>query len=863
MANEMTVNEAVRIIQETMSFGADFDGAVAFLKEHDPENSALKPFENKDIQEVKKARARMYVQRALAEDEYSDDFDEAMKLLRGDKQVRKAVQDEQQLYDKQNHITMTDEEAVLRNIKKIEGVIGDLNVDTIRKDENYADVVKLMDKTELVDDDDKVITGDDINKYWDSVIESAKMQAVMLRAGDNAFFMKKEEDKRSVLMRDIKNFFTVSLAKVVAGSSYKAPSEKEAAPQYKDFAKYISAQGKKAEKAISDLLASGKTVKAKTSMLLTDAVEVGNKLTSYTKRWAQKGFSRVAETMGGITTKFAEKMKAIWGKRHEVKQAVVEHAKNNKWRLIADTAATGIVAFTATGGMALPVVAGYALYSAAGSWAWPLVEKKTKAIRQAKAKGLDTKEWEGVNGLKKAFAEIKSDEKEYKKYKNRAYTGTAFGIAGAGLVAGVGAYANTAVDKLGYTVARVGSTALRSIGSVTNQFLNYRDVKKDFKEEPSAENRAKLQQAKYGLGLGVAIAAVGNWFGFNRLSEASDKAVDVATTVATSTVAVDNAVVTDSASVSFWDKFKGLWGGNNTSNETPVNFVEKPTEVETVGASEIEPEFVPEVIEVPEMYNSAMGISEAHWNEMQVKLTGIYANQSEIFGFENVSKEEAWFRMYNNLGIAMNENPEMFGEMTKEQVLYKYMKVIEYTERVKAGPDGFLVTKLAKDGLPVYGNKDLTETMRAMNAMINCGDSVDINIAGKFRGVMDLVDEKSGRYLGAGHDAGVTYNRYIGGRVSCGDEYQNAWIQGTPKVKPVIEEVDPVIKEVEPVVPRKVVIDEVVDNSALEPTTPAKIDEVVTNETPAKKIIITEGSTDGNLDVNSPKVIARSTSREM
>jgi hypothetical protein len=128
---------------------------------------------------------------------------------------------------------------------------------------------------------------------------------------------------------------------------------------------------------------------------------------------------------------------------------------------------------------------------------------------------------------------------------------------------------------------------------------------------------------------------------------------------------------------------------------------------------------------------------------------------------------------------------------------------------------------------------------------------------------MDLVDEKSGRYLGAGHDAVVTYNRYIGGRVSCGDEYQNAWIQGTPKVKPVIEEVDPVIKEVEPVVPRKVVIDEVVDNSALEPTTPAKIDEVVTNETPAKKIIITEGSTDGNLDVNSPKVIARSTSREM
>lgn len=861
MAKDMSVNEAVRIIQETMSFGAEFDSAVAFLKEHDPENSALKSFEDKDIQEVKKARARLYVQKALAEEEYTDEFDEAMKLLRGDKKVRKAVEDEQELYDKQNHITMKDEEAVLRNIKKIESLIGDLDSESIRKDENYTDVVELMDKTELVDDEDKVITGDDVNKYWDSVIESAKMQAVMLRAGDNAFFMKKEEDKRSVLMRDIKNFFTVSLAKVVVGSSYKAPAENETNPQYKDFARYITAQGKKAEKALSDLLQDGKTVKAKTSMLLTDAVEVGNKLVSYSKRWAQKGFSRVSATMGGIATKFAEKMKSIWGKRHEVKQAAVEHIKNNKWRLIADTAATGIVALTASGGMALPVVAGYALYSAAGSWAWPLVEKKTKAIREAKAKGLDTKDWEGIAGIKKAFATIKNDEKEYKKYKNRAYTGTAFGVAGAGLVAGVSSYANVMVDKLGYTIARVGATALRSVGSVTNQFLNYRDVKKDFKEEPSAENRAKLQQAKFGLGLGVVIATVGNWFGFNRISDASDKVADVATATATTAVAVENigdSATTNSEYVpgSFWNKIRGFWSGADTDGvaspvESPANYVEQRPEV----IDKIETEVVTDIINVPEAYTPNMGISEQHWNEMQDKLTGIYANHSAIFGFENVSKEEAWFRMYNNLGTAMNENPEMFGDMTKEQVLYKYMKVIESTERAKIGPNGFLVTKLAKDGLPTYGN--LTDVMRSMNSMIICGDIVEKDMSAKFGGILDFVDEKSGKYLGEGHDIGITNNRFVGARVSCGSEYQNAWEMGAKK-----EAVDEIVADAVP--PSKpVVIDAVANNEIPTPSLPKKVDALVTNEVPERKLVITQGATDGNLDVNNPKVIARSTSREL
>lgn len=848
MAKEMTVDEAVRIINESFEFGNDFDAAVEYLKEHDANNGALAAFSDKNMQDVKKERAKAYVQQALAEENFDKKLDEALSLLRNDKDVQDNVAEEQEIFDKENHLEMTDEDAVLRNVKKITDITDSISYETLKEKEGAEEpddlFDTLQDKVEIVDDDNQKVADDEAKKYWDALLESAKQQAIMLRSGDISFFMKKEDEKRQTLKRDIKDFVSMGVARGVAGSAMDVPSEKEAVAGSKDYAQYVKKEAAKAEQALSRFFEEGKKVSIKTGFFLTEAAETSKKMMSYGYRWSQKGLNRVAQVFSEKQKSFEAKMKNLFGKAYEVKQAAVEQIKNNKWRLVADTAATGIVAVTAGTGLALPVVAGYALYTAAGSWVWPLAEKKAKAIREAKKSGKDIAEWTGMKGLKKAFHEIKANDKEYKKYKNRAYTGTAFGIAGAGVVAGVGAASSWAVDKAGYMAAKVASSVLRSTGSITSQWLNLRDVKKDFKEDPSAENRAKLKQAKWGLGIGAAIAFAGNFLSFNR------------------------AVAANSGENSggVMDKVKN-WFRKDDSNTVPAPETETAQVASTNESAAMVNATAEDSVEVavsaPEAYDASMGISEKHWNEMHEKLTGIYENHSAIFGKENVSSAEAWDKMYQNLDTAMKANPEYFGNMTKEQFLYKYMKLVESTERVTNGPSGYLITKLDKDGLPVYADKDLTKVMRDMNAMLNCGDKFKIS-AEEMNKALGYIDDKTGRYMGPGANVGVTNNRYIGGRVECGDDYQNAWKRAARKVathhvstapKPVIEP-EPTPEPVPEREPAKV--EEVVVNETPKKQ-PVHIEEEVVNTQPSRRgVVIQEGATDGNLDVNNSKVGSRS-----
>ena len=861
MAKQLTINEAVKIIQESFEFGEKFDEAYSFLQDNDPNNAALVVFKDRDLNDIKKARAKEFLTKAVAEGDFGKEFDDAVALLKGDKETRKKVEEELEIFDRKNHLDMNDEEAVLRNVKKIDGFIDDLDYEKVMSDEKYSDMAKIITNTEIqfggTDKEGVAVSKEEEEDCWNTLIETAKQQAAMLRTGDTSFFMKKDEDKKEVLDRDIKNFFTLEVVKGITASATPAPTKEEMVIGSPEYENYIQKAVKNAEEVLSSWFSGGKKAVLKTDNILNSAVDTSKSLFSYATRWAQKGFNRVADVFKNRKDKFDTKMRKIWKGSYEIRKAAVEQINNNKWRLITDTVATGIVAFSATGGLALPVVAGYALYSAAGSWGWPLIEKKTKEIRHAKKAGKDTKAWEGIAGIKKAFASIKSNEKEYKKYKSGAITGTAFGIAGAGLVAGVGIASNWAVDKLGYITARIGSSILRSAGAVTNQFVNYRNVKKDFKEEPSAENRAKLSQAKLGLGIGSVIALAGNALSFNNL--------------------VSSNADTTEQTVGFIDKIKGLFSSDKVVSETPnpvenvlaeqssgnneqfvsvweaameedkktsglFSWMSKQEEIAEVNVSQVE-------LVVPTEYSSAMGISEAHWNEMNRKLAGIYENQSEIFGKIDVSHDAAWDKMYMNLDNAMQNNPELFGNNTKEQVLYKYMKLIEMTERVKEGPEGYLVTRLAKDGLPTYGTKDMTEVMRSLNSIIVCGDEVNIS-AEKVGTALGYINETTGAYVGPGANASITNNVYVGGRIGCDNDYQNAWKKGAEIVEEVVEQ-----KEY---LPQTVDVDDVVSNVPVVDNGEVVIDEVPINEVPEKqKVEIYEGATDGNLDINNKNVRSR------
>lgn len=855
---EMTVNEAERIIRETYDFGETFDAAIQFLKDNDPNNVALEPIKDKDIEEVRKARASAYLLKAVVEDEFGEQYEAAKALLKGEPNVQAVTAEAEEIFDKANHLDMEDEEAVLRNTSKIEGMLSDITYDRVKEDEEFADMSSVMDNVDIHDVNEDGSVADKVEDekaidYWQLAIEAAKQQAMMLRAGDKDFFMKKDEVKKTTLVQDVKNFFMINLAQGVAADAMQDGEKLPENPA--DYDKYVESRGKKAEAVINDLFSGGQKVVLTTRSILSNAVETTKKLGSYAARWAQKGFTRVADVFKKSKIKFDKFAHKVGGAAYEAQKQVVEYAKNNKHRLYADTAATAIVAGTvALGGatLGLAAIAAYAGYAAGGSWAWPVMEKKTKSLREAKKAGADTKEWDGIAGFKKAYAEIKSNKDEYRKYKNRAYAGTAVGVLGAGVAVGAGAASNFVLEKAGVLAVKAGTTVLRSFGSVTSQIMNFRDTKKDFKEDPSAENRAKLQQAKTGLWLGASMALLGSWLGLKNMEHATEKVQEAGTglinkvmgwfsghghnatevpadSLAADTVAVDTAAVASHA----------------------VDVDATGTDVSVVDVAE------PVEISVPTEYDASMGISERHWNEMQRKLAGIYEAHSEIFGKTNVDSASAWENVYANIENARAANPELFGDNTNEQVLYKYMKLIENTERATAGPDGYLVTKLDADGLPTYGNKNMTETMRALNSIIICGDKVEI-APEKIGTVMGYIDESNGAYVGPHAGLGQTHNVYVGGRLGCDDEYQNAWKKGAAKVAKRIQKevhIDDVVED-KPVGKPDVVVDDVVNNTAPAAAPEKEIDEVVVNEGVAqRKLRIMEGATDEDLNVNSPKAI--------
>lgn len=827
MAKNMTVEEASRIIKDRTEFGAEFDEAYNFLRENNPEElSSIK-----DFQAEKKARAKAYMTWALSEDEYGEKFDEARDVLKGDKKVQEEIAEEQKVYDEANHLDMEDEEAVVRNVNKVGNFLSDIDYKAVREDKKFSDVAEMMDRVELVDDTpadsaDKQLSEEDI---WTSVIENAKQQALMLRAGDMSFFMKKDAEKRRTLENDVKDFVTVSVIRTAAASAMPEPTAEETVAGSKEYENYLKLRTEKEKEAVHNLMNkdSKEKVQIKTSQVLTDAAETSHKLSSYISRWAQKGFNKVAGIFKKSKEDFDDTMKFVWGNRYEIKKAAVESVKNNRSRLITDAAMTaGVIGAAVLGGtgVGLAAAAGYGLYTAAGAWVWPLAERKAKNLRAAKKAGEDTKGLTGISGFRNAYAEIRGNEKEYKQYRRRAAIGTAAGVISAGFVGGSLAYATQAAGAIGYGATKVTASAIRAAGSNTSQYLNYRDVKKEFKAEPSAENRSKLKMAKFGLRAGLIFSAVASYLGFEHINGA-DKATEAAHGVSE---AVQNHApvttgVTPEKTDSIWQKILHPFGGGNAA---AVHENVTGAEAADVPASE--------TVTAPAAYNADMGISEKHWDEMHRKLTGIYENHSVIFGKENVSSADAWNNMYQNLHNARAADPKLFGNMTDEQVLYKYMKLIENCERVEAGPKGYLVTKLGADGLPMYGDKKVGEVLRGMNAMLNCGDKAELS-ATDVKTVLGYVNENNGRYTGPGAGTAMTNNAYVGGRLECGEGYQNAWERGHSAVRHAVKKVVP--QEPAPVQPtpapvaepKPAEVEEVVTNNEVKQK-PAQVEEVVVNK---------------------------------
>ncbi|MBQ4399753.1 MAG: hypothetical protein II830_00500, partial [Alphaproteobacteria bacterium] len=232
------------------------------------------------------------------------------------------------------------------------------------------------------------------------------------------------------------------------------------------------------------------------------------------------------------------------------------------------------------------------------------------------------------------------------------------------------------------------------------------------------------------------------------------------------------------------------------------------------------------------------GLSKEHFAEMygytdkkgnwhEGKITGILARQNKAFDEWNkahpddlrqiqVKKPDAMYKeLMENLhkARAADKTGTLFAGKTDDQVIYQYIKNVEYSEKVKDGPivNGVktLITRVGKDKLPLYASNQ--DEMQALFKILRCGEKVNVSTE-SLNATLDRIDMKTGTGIGKEFEIGKTNNSFWGFGPDCGDGV-SMWRKGINAVKKVftkdaevksikvneLEPVDAKVKTLQPV----------------------------------------------------------------
>lgn len=747
-------NEAEAVDALNNSF-LKFEAAVNYLTAQDPNHPALAPFKGRDVNEIKEERARDVIQAMNMDDEFwaaSSYMQQVKDKSAENAQAAETAERTEDAVKQENNVNLPPEnsEAVERNQAYLTQKFAELE----EKDENgdpkwYALTADVRSKLHAVDDDNS--HSDELQKKTEETIwETTKAQIFSTRAFDFNFMKLNERDKSSLLKNDVADVYAEHAANIVGVT----PVLDEKQDENQELIQAAKARAEASLAAINDFLAQNNADKAavKKSAVIASAVHASKKLDNIVSFAKSKNYSKKA--VAGFKlfgNKFSEKMKTFWGNAYS---GAKEYVSNNKTRIVVDTLATTAVALSP---VTYPVVAAYAAYATIGAAVWPVVEKKNKMKNALKRQGQSTKGFGGFSGLKKAWTALKDDKKEWKRYKNRALMGAAAGVVVGGLI---GAASTHVLQGVSAFATKAVATVTRAASSVTSQFMNWLDARKLVKEEDNAENRANLKSSKWGLIIGGAVAAASAAFGISNLLHSDTPEVD------------PNSLGGNGNQPAQGIADGGNGGGSGSGNNGGGSN----------GGGDVPPSHG---VTVPDAWDPSRRISEDHWNEMHNKFTGIFAKRAEIFGMDNKTPAQTWQNIYNNIHNAQ-EAGDLPKDMTIEQIMYKYLKLIENTERVEKVPGTkFLRTALDADGKPMYYVD--AKQMAALNDIILCGKTVEVSADDLAKSLNRITDK--GVYVGEGAGVGQTYNHFVGfGRgEDCPDGTQNvnAWEQGRPRVKVV------------------------------------------------------------------------------
>lgn len=798
----------------------DLEEAVNYMKENDANNPLLKEFDVDNIEAFKEKRARDMAQNRAkyrvsgrfdphvhAADNYLDNLNKDEKIV---EKTEKVVEEaEKVVYSGEDKIPAQNSEAVEKNRAWIKTALKDQFEKTDESGvpawrRHNADV---LDRIKFVDDkgkeDEKVR-----QKSEATIWEIAKNEVLRERSFDFSFMKLKEEDRLKLLRADLSDSVARTSMGVV-GITPVLERKVDGKVTAEELAKIDAQLSVKAlDKYLSD---KGDKAKASQNAVVGAAINESEKAESFIGYIEKKQYSKnVVDGFKQDHESFKDKMKTFWGNLWTQGK---EYVANNRARLIVDTAATLATGIAFATGAGYAAVGAYAVYAGLGALGWPIEEKRKKMLRRAKREGRNYSDYKfglSFNGLRKAWKDIKSDEKELKRYKNRAYTGAAAGVLVAG---GLGALGTGLVGGVDALAAKFGGTITRSLGIVTSQVLNVRDTKKDLKLEDNAENRAAYKSAKWGLGIGVTVATLTSLWGISGL--------------------LDSHAEVQPAS-------------GHTPAPVPTHDAPNPEATPNPEAAP-NPETVQEAVPtpaavVPTEWKENSGVGQDVWadthggvdskgNVRMGKVTGILSRTNAGFDRWNAAQKAMYGDaakellvvsdakvtiqdIYQNIANARAANPEIFGNMNDQQVFVAYVKLVEQTEMTMNGPKveingkmvPTLISKIDKDGLPMYNNEyvdgklvDHNSNMKKLFMLIRCGKKVNIS-AEDVKAELGRIDLKSGRGIGEAFSRGVTNNVMVGEQ---GCEGVSIWRKGINAVKKVftkdVEATVTSVRELQPV----------------------------------------------------------------
>lgn len=790
------IEEAEKVIK-SYAYGQDLEEAIAFLKENDPKNEVLATIKNFDGDIVMlKALNAMYRADKAREDNDMAELERIGEFLTvsENEELREEginilseipeVTDEQVATVREmlgraaegstadpadNANSGMSDEKILANAEGMEYIIGnekfqrDVYNETVEKAKNTITVTET-DGLNIKDEED----------LWTVKMLSILNEVSMDRMDDATFAGKDTRAKTADLKQDVIARFWNDLSAMAGLSAVDTSANDET-------------NNARAKAASEDCL-SGKNVKVKANQFFASFTASKNRAAGKAQRLEAEGKTKSAGWLSRKWQKFNQAMDRRFGTNPvEFGQELLGYFSHA--RGITNTAMSGLVIAGAMYSIPVGLAAAgaFALYQAYAPSKWMQYEKKKANYAAAVAKGNEDeiKIWSGWNGIRNAYKSIQANAKEKERFERQRKRNLKYGLVSAaiiGVAAPVIMSGGLAAVGLGlgaaatYTGARALSAGTRMTGANVNAYEQMKEAKRQFKEDGTAESEKAYKKACTYFGLGIVCSGLCEWMMADHVADSYNEQM---VGLEKENLAKANALLQEQQAAA--------------EPQEPVAETQEP-------AAEENQEPAPEN-EVP-AYDWHTKLQEEltprQYNDLMSKFTGIFENRAEIFGMEDKAQGLTLDNVCNNIAKAQAHG-QLPTDMTVGETLYKYMKLVENTERAEPvpGTHHYLRTILDANKQPMYWVDQ--EQMRALNDIILCGKEVSISadVLGKS---LDRIND-AGVYVGEGANVGVTHNRFVGfGRgEDCpdGTNNVNAWerVKGVVKrivnPKPVIEpEVD-------------------------------------------------------------------------